>query len=132
MQLVFEHSLRIRLNQSTPDGGNENNNMAITEGSPSESDPLIQSGSSDDKVDPSQEIGHIVGRINNLITSDLETITVSYFVMLLGTLILPHFLPSVIYKCPSLCNHTDGSFYLVPLRCSGMEVRMASNGGSSG
>lgn len=152
---MFEHSLRIRLNQSNADpeqakvdkskgkvdanstNGSETDttdgtestldgNETDAEDDPSDSDTLVDSGSSSDndreKVDTQKEIGHIVGRINNLITSDLDTIDYSYTVILLGEPYCMNFSFPRSRLLHSVHCLPDSSLNLVPLRCSWLEV----------
>lgn len=109
-QLVFEHSLRIRLNQgesgkdeskskegaSRKDQTAESSSTTTAEASEdtavetdieiddnSDAETVISVQEPEKKTDTKTETKHIVGRINNLITSDLETLDYSYTTLLL-------------------------------------------------
>ncbi|KLO18951.1 P-loop containing nucleoside triphosphate hydrolase protein [Schizopora paradoxa] len=86
-QLVFEHCLRIRLNQGSSwkdikDTKNGSSNPGPgTEGASgsSSSDTAGKDDSdADEKVNIETETRHVIGRINNLITSDLNSVGMFY------------------------------------------------------
>ncbi len=110
-QLVFEHSLRIRLNQgesgkdedkskesvSKRDRSTETTTSTAVEASEDtavETDTEVDDVNSDsetvvsvqetEKSETKPKTSHIVGRINNLITSDLTTLDYSYASLLMG------------------------------------------------
>ncbi|KLO18945.1 P-loop containing nucleoside triphosphate hydrolase protein [Schizopora paradoxa] len=110
-QLVFEHSLRIRLNQgesgeksestSKKDSFTETASSTVeasedtavetevdSDDNESDAETVVSEPDTEKRTDMKTETKHIVGRINNLITSDLTTIDYSYASLLLPGIFL--------------------------------------------